>query len=106
MVFLHPERGDDVTAYELEPQWFVNPTTGLRDRILKHKPDGSCIYLGDNGCTIHDRAPVVCREFDCRLMYLKFDRPSRRRLERRGLMTKEVFAAGRARLHTLKEPVA
>lgn len=59
-IFLHPECGDDVSMYDWEP-YEGRP-------ILKHKPNGDCIYLGDKGCTIHDRAPVICRELDCRLL--------------------------------------
>ncbi len=33
--------------------------------ILKQNPDGSCIYLKDNQCSIHKNRPKVCREFFC-----------------------------------------
>lgn len=32
---------------------------------LEHKPNGDCIYLGENGCTIYGRHPTVCKVFDC-----------------------------------------
>lgn len=35
-------------------------------RMLDHKPDGDCIYLGDRGCTIHATKPRMCKEMDCR----------------------------------------
>ncbi len=35
---------------------------------LKHKPNGECFYLNEQGCSIHDRVPTVCRTFDCRFM--------------------------------------
>jgi len=28
---------------------------------LRQKPDGSCVFLGDGGCTIHADRPLVCR---------------------------------------------
>lgn len=28
--------------------------------------NGQCVYLGDEGCTIHDTRPDKCRKFDCR----------------------------------------
>lgn len=34
--------------------------------MLAHKANGECVYLGKKGCTIHDRAPIVCKAFDCR----------------------------------------
>jgi Fe-S-cluster containining protein len=39
---------------------------GKEARMLAHKPNGDCIYLGDGYCTIHDMAPAVCKAFDCR----------------------------------------
>ena len=34
--------------------------------ILSKKPDGSCVYLDQsNMCTIYDKRPIVCREFQC-----------------------------------------
>jgi len=35
---------------------------------LKHKANGKCTYLNQQGCTIHNRVPKVCRTFDCRYM--------------------------------------
>lgn len=34
---------------------------------LDQKDDGSCVYLGDdNRCSIYDRRPQVCRNFNCK----------------------------------------
>ncbi len=34
--------------------------------MLQQKPDGDCIYLDrEQGCTIWEHAPSVCRKFDC-----------------------------------------
>lgn len=53
--------GDDPTQYETEPH------VHYRDQLmLAHKPNGDCVYLGESGCTIHDRSPQMCREMDCR----------------------------------------
>lgn len=100
IIMLHPECGDIVASYEHEPM--VNPVTGAIGFALKHRPDGACIYLVDGvGCSIHERAPAICREFDCRLMVLRFKRPELRRLIREGLLGSDVVRAGRARLGTL-----
>jgi Fe-S-cluster containining protein len=32
---------------------------------LKQKQDGSCIYLKNNKCSIHQTRPQVCRGFFC-----------------------------------------
>lgn len=33
--------------------------------ILSQKKDGSCIYLGNNLCSIHKRRPQACKDFFC-----------------------------------------
>lgn len=108
LIFVHPKMGDIVESYDTMP--VTNPLTGESGFALKHKPEGGCIYLGEDGCTIHHRAPAVCREFDCRKMYqqlFSIPRPERRRLQRqmkkKNLMSKAVLDAARARLHTLEE---
>jgi Fe-S-cluster containining protein len=67
LILLHPEDGDVVMLYETME--IINPMTGEPALALKHKPGGGCIYLGDGGCTIHGRAPVICKAFDCRRFY-------------------------------------
>ncbi len=57
-IYLHPECGDDPGQYRTVPY------NGRL--ILDHAENGDCTYLGPEGCTIHDSAPVVCRELDCR----------------------------------------
>jgi len=61
---LIPEH-DDVLSYER--------TLEMRDdkqvAFLKKKEDGACVYLGEGGCTIWERAPFACRYFDCRTYY-------------------------------------
>lgn len=102
LLVLHPEMGDEVTAYEY--QVVINPLTGQQACALKQKPNGDCIYLGEHGCTIHGAAPAICKEFDCRRVFLNAgDRNQRRRLLKSGLITKAVFEAGRVRLHTLPD---
>ena len=59
-IVLHPEQGDDPTQYEI-----------TKDFVLLNKPDGSCIYLGKNGCTIYNRRPFLCRFYDCRKHFLQ-----------------------------------
>ena len=93
MIFLHPEHGDDASQYLTEP--VVNPLTGKAGHMLAKAPNGDCIYLGESGCTIHERAPVICREFDCGLMFAKWPRAERRRLTKQGMFGKEVFDQGR-----------
>jgi len=100
LIVLHPEHDDKPEDYECER--IVNPLTGRAVYALKRNEKNECIYLGLSGCTIHDRAPAICREFDCRKFFLKFSRQQRRMMEKTGWATKELFAAGRSRLASLK----
>ena len=90
--------GDDPADYAHHAETFGDVTLN----VLDHKPDGSCVYLGPDGCTIHGRAPKVCREFDCRGAYLMHDRHERRRRVRLKLADPRVYEAGRARVGSLR----
>ncbi len=105
LLFLHPEMGDRAEDFDTMPA--INPLTGKPGLALAQKPNGDCKYLGEGGCTIHGRAPAICREFDCRRFFLKLGgRVERRQLLKTGLVTKDVYEAGRKRLHTLPERAA
>lgn len=99
LLILHPECGDDPNQYETMA--VVNPLTGKDAIALKHKPEGGCIYLSAHGCTIHGLAPAICREFDCRKLFLRLSRNDRRAMIKNGLADGDVFKAGRLRLNTL-----
>ncbi|HEY0125004.1 MAG TPA: YkgJ family cysteine cluster protein [Rhizobium sp.] len=101
LLILHPEMGDVVTSYDY--QRVINPITGKPAFALQNKPNGDCIYLGMHGCTIHDRAPAICREFYCRRFFLKAgNRTERKRLVKIGFISKELLEAGRSRLDSLE----
>jgi len=40
---------------------------------LKRKPNGDCVYLGEDGCTIWGRHPIICRIFDCADFAMRMD---------------------------------
>ena len=40
--------------------------------IIEQKEDGSCFYLKDGKCSIHDTRPKACREFFCTSKNKKF----------------------------------
>lgn len=48
---------------------------------LARKPNHDCIYLTDAGCSIYDRRPIVCREWDCRNYVNHSNLPVRIRVE-------------------------
>ena len=47
-------------------------------QALQVKADGSCIYVTDTGCSIHEHAPVTCKVFDCAALYASKTRRQRR----------------------------
>jgi len=95
---LDPAAGDVAALYDTVD--VLHPVTGAWVKALAHKPNGGpCVYLGADGCTIHDHAPTQCRAFDCRLYYLDLmakPRPERRRELRATYSAEELFEAGRA----------
>lgn len=100
MIMILPEEGDDLESYEHE----IRTIPGVGSiATVKKGANGFCIYLGENGCTIHERAPTICKTFDCRDLYRMKTRHERRRLIATGMASKAVFDAGRERLHTLVE---
>ena len=70
---------------------------------LKRRPDGSCVYLVENRCSIWERAPWTCRDFDCRVTAARTPRPERRRMAKASPVWREVFAAAATRIETLKD---
>jgi hypothetical protein len=46
----------------------VGPDAGVT--LLKMDKAGNCYALGKRGCQIHDRAPAMCKDFDCRRFVL------------------------------------
>lgn len=95
LIVLKPERGDDHRTYDV--QLIEDPFSGRMVHALKHQANGDCIYLGMHGCTIHGRAPAICREFDCRRWYV-----NAHHLMKKHPINKEMVTAARARLHTLR----
>jgi Fe-S-cluster containining protein len=47
----------------LTPAEFYRQYTEERTRILRHKSDGSCIFLSTEGCGVYANRPLVCRLF-------------------------------------------
>lgn len=92
--------GDDPANYPeaIEVEW-DNPFTGEDvARVIPHAPNGACIYLGKNGCTIYDKRPKMCRVFSCvgfvnRVLELTA-RNQRRQDFKAGNLDHEVWKAG------------
>lgn len=93
---LFPEEGDDVASYEHEVI-----TLGSDSVAVLKKNGRDCVYLKDGRCSIWERAPKICRVFDCRLWFLGKTRNERRQLVKSGRADKAIFEAGRQRLGTM-----
>ena len=82
-VAVSPEAGDDPSLYKLAIS--VDRTAPNQHAMvtLDRKPDGSCYALRNGRCTIWDKRPRVCRNFDCRKMFVlhsKAERSEERRV--------------------------
>ena len=95
---LLPDEGDVVENYDHE-MIFI-PGVGEM-AFLRHLKNGDCVYLGRDGCTIHGRAPHLCKIFDCRGFYLSKTRAERQEHRKNGIVARSVLNAGRERLRTL-----
>jgi Fe-S-cluster containining protein len=87
VVVLHPALGDDPSQYETERVEGIG-------FVLKRRPDGSCHYLLEGGCSIWPNTPGVCRAFDCRA----YAKSNWARLDPLG--DPAIIAAGKARSAT------
>lgn len=66
--------------------------------MLRHKPNGDCIYLTETGCGIHNFAPKACRRFDCRAWYLQFPEDMRSMLDEDDPFDGPSLKAAKARI--------
>jgi len=71
--------------------------------MLAHKPNGDCIYLIESGCSIHDRAPFLCRSADCRSIALKYDFTTAMQLHQMKRIDIRVWDKGNELVKKLKE---
>lgn len=100
-IFLKPDMGDDPALYKTVP--WDNPITGSKELMLDHKPDGSCHYLGESGCTIYETRPRMCRNYDCRKVFLTLPHKTRESLIEKGQLMRKVENAARKRISTLTD---
>jgi hypothetical protein len=87
-----PEKGDDPSQYQTATCYTPGKAPYM---ILDRHDNGDCIYLGELGCKIWDRAPWTCKNFDCRDVFKNSDRIGRKIAIKRGDMSKEIFDRGR-----------
>jgi hypothetical protein len=81
---------DDAASYLTEPHPVLRGVV-----MIAHKPNGDCIYLGERGCTIHDRAPSLCRSADCRTIARRLSFEEARQMHMLGRLDIRVWDRGR-----------
>jgi hypothetical protein len=64
-----PDMRAMLEPHELE-RGFDTETMPDGARVIAKRPDGTCTYLGDDGCMIYADRPAACRTFDCRAFSL------------------------------------
>jgi hypothetical protein len=92
LILVKEDFGDDPDSYETAPA----PIGFGYERMVAKAPNGDCIYLRRGvGCTIWERRPAVCKDFDCAGLAKALPRGSLEDLVRRGVVTKAVVERGR-----------
>lgn len=81
---------EDASAYQTEAHPAMQDTL-----MLAHKPNGDCIYLEGNGCSIHDRRPQLCRDMDCRRIAAALTFTQARKADHRHVITLAVWRRGK-----------
>ncbi len=85
-----------ILPHEDAGQWKVEPHPWMPLAVmLAHKPNGDCVYLGDQGCTIQNDKPQQCYEMDCRAIARAVTWTQARKLAKRGAMRMGVWWRGR-----------
>lgn len=70
--------------------------------MIAHKPNGACFYLNEQGCSIHGRAPALCRIADCRTLALKLNFEQAKKLHDLGRLDLRVWDQGHRLLEEMK----
>lgn len=87
-VRLLPEDNPDLYITEKHP----NLPNAL---MLAHQKNGDCIYLKNNGCSIHSYKPMLCKSMDCRNIAKNVTFTQARKLHKKGLLDLMVWKKGR-----------
>ena len=89
---------DNPNEYLTEPHPYISG-----ELMLAHKANGDCIYLVESGCSIHDRAPSLCRSADCRSLALKYDFTTAMKLHQMKRIDIRVWDKGNELLDDLRK---
>ena len=88
-----------ILPHEDASQWATEPHDRLSGaRMLAHKPNGDCYYLGERGCSIQQTKPQMCMEMDCRKIAQRISWTQARKLSEKGALSFDVWTRGRVLL--------
>ena len=85
--------GDDPQQYQTEPHPIMPGSL-----MLAHAPNGDCIYLGPQGCSIHETKPLMCKAMDCRRLAQAITWTQARKLHARGALRMDIWERGKGLL--------
>lgn len=88
---------DDPSQYRTEPHPFISGAV-----MLAHGADGNCCYLIDGGCSIHGRAPSLCRSADCRELARTMSFERAMALHKAGRLDLRIWDRGRKMLENAR----
>jgi Fe-S-cluster containining protein len=105
-VILIPEDTDPVLLAACDVVNAPNPYSGERTtRVLRHRENGDCVFLGEHGCMIYAHRPVMCRTFSCvKFVQKALAGMSKSKLRRRfkaGEFDHDIWTAGTTRLDAI-----
>jgi len=89
---------DNPKDYLTEPHPYIKGAL-----MLAHKPNGDCVYLDENSCSIHDRAPSLCRSADCRSIALKYNFETAMQLHQMKRIDIRVWDKGNDLINEMKQ---
>ena len=89
---------DDPSEYLTEPHSFIPGAL-----MLAHKPNGDCIYVNENGCSIHNRAPSLCKTADCRALAFRYDFETALKLHNAGRIDLRVWDKGNELIKAIRK---
>jgi hypothetical protein len=81
---------EDASKWQTEPHDYMHGA-----RMLAHKPNGDCVYLGEHGCTIQHDKPQQCREMDCRRIAQAITWTQARKMDAGGRLRMTIWKRGR-----------
>lgn len=91
VVVLTPE---EAPRYRSHLEWH----NGQQLHVLDRDAVGSCVYVAEDGCSIHGEAPGICRRMDCRDLYRSTTPHQREARVRQNVQMLHIYTAAAERL--------